>query len=896
MLAVGAARLLAVPQAPDSAETKIRLLSEALHARDLGDKDTARKYLQELLQLSPNDETVKRLLAGLDRLPEKKVIVSGGIVAPAAETVVVPPDAAQESERMAREEEERLTRLLAAARTSTQEARAMASENRFAEALDRLDRARASLPENSLTQDVIAQLGITKAEIATLRDRQLSQPAAVAPAPTPTEPVAVAEVPAAASVPAPPVTDQSEAIAPTRPEPSDHASAPAEPVDVSALVARGRFQYLAGEARSAAQTFARVLEHDPENTEAKTFMARIAARSVDGNLDRTNTSAQLLNEVSRAWQRPGVFQEKMSDAANPTGTSPLLERLNAIVLPSVNFSNMELSRVVNTLSVISEEFDKTGATPKGVNIVLLDQSNTNPTVNLTLRNLSLKRVLDFITDSVGYQYEVQADAVVVRPGGEQSLLPTQFFPVSRSTVLRMTGKAAAGQSRGGSSADPLAGGSSGGEGSSSSSEGEGQGIKNFLQLAGVIFDSGSALAFDGSQLIVTQTPRNMERIRNILARYSDVRQVEIEAKFMEVQQGALEELGVKWNVGTQTARRADGKFSDFKTSDRTLESTFNSNSVGSQGAIVRPAVPGTFSDTNGDGIQQLGEPVLTQPQAELNNPIFNNPPPIPGTNLLGVGANPLAAITGILGEFNVNAVVRALSQKSGTELLSAPKLTVLSGNQATITVAQELRYPQSYGQVQAQVGTGSASGGGSAGVAITAGTPQEFTTRNVGVELRVTPTVEEDDYSISLDLNPKVTEFEGFVEYGGQSIAISGSTTVTVPSGFFQPIFGVREMSTKVTIWDGATLIMGGLTREDVKSVNDKIPVLGNLPAIGRLFRSNGESSQKRNLLIFVTANLVSPGGSLKQQTVRDVPAGTMFQNPTIVTPTGTLPRTVDGK
>src|ERR1035437_10561093 len=118
-----------------------------------------------------------------------------------------------------------------------------------------------------------------------------------------------------------------------------------------------------------------------------------------------------------------------------------------------------------------------------------------------------------------------------------------------------------------------------------------------------------------------------------------------------------------------------------------------------------------------------------------------------------------------------------------------------------------------------QVGTGSANGGGSAGVAITAGTPQDFTSRDVGVELRVTPTVEEDDYSISLDLNPRVTEFDGFVEFGGPSIAISGGTTVTVPSGFFQPIFSVRDISTKVTIWDGATLVMGGLTREEVKKV-----------------------------------------------------------------------------
>ena len=57
------------------------------------------------------------------------------------------------------------------------------------------------------------------------------------------------------------------------------------------------------------------------------------------------------------------------------------------------------------------------------------------------------------------------------------------------------------------------------------------------------------------------------------------------------------------------------------------------------------------------------------------------------------------------------------------------------------------------------------------------------------------------------------------------------------------------------------------LTREDVKKVNDKIPVLGSVPIIGRLFRSKGESTQKRNLLIFVTANLVNPGGTLTKHT-----------------------------
>ena len=118
-----------------------------------------------------------------------------------------------------------------------------------------------------------------------------------------------------------------------------------------------------------------------------------------------------------------------------------------------------------------------------------------------------------------------------------------------------------------------------------------------------------------------------------------------------------------------------------------------------------------------------------------------------------------------------------------------------------------------------------------------------------------------------------MTEFEGFIEYGGPSIAISGGRTVTVPPGFFQPIFSVREVRTRVTIWDGATIIMGGLTREEVKKVEDKVPILGDIPLLGRAFRSKGKSSQKRNLLIFVTATLVDPGGAPRPPPRREAAA-----------------------
>ncbi len=624
-------------------------------------------------------------------------------------------------------------------------------------------------------------------------------------------------------------------------------------------VAVGRSQYLAGDVAAAEKTFRDIAVIDPTNAAAGNFLLRIEHdKAQAGATDLEHTRARLLEEVERSWQRPAVTASRAGDGVASAIVSPVAAKLNGIVLPTVSFTRMPIGQVVAALSAASEEFDATNQPPKGVNIVLLDPENRAPLVTLTLRNAPLRRVLDFATEAIGYQYEMQADAIVVRPGGETSSLETGFFPVTRATVLRLAGISERPPANAISSGKRAAAVSTRTEEEFTAGAARGNeavAMRAFLQQAGVGFDPvpGASLAYDGSALIVTQTPRNLERIRNILTRYRDVRQVEIEAKFMEVQAGALEELGVNWTLMTKPGQLNVGAQAVYASGNRTLAGAFANRSSSQQGSIIRPE--GTIVGSDGSTTVSPG----------LNLPIINNAPQFPGTTDLAATAGPLAVVTGVIGEFDVTAVVRALSQQQGTDLLSAPKVTVLSGNPATITVAQEMRYPQSFGQTQSQVGTGSANGGGSAGVAITAGTPQDFTARNVGVELRVTPTVEEDGTSISLDLNPRVTEFDGFVEFGGPSIAISGGTTVTVPSGFYQPIFSVRDISTKVTIWDGATLVMGGLTREEVKKVHDKVPILGDLPLIGRLFRSTGESAQKRNLIIFVTANLVDPGGAPKK-------------------------------
>ena len=571
----------------------------------------------------------------------------------------------------------------------------------------------------------------------------------------------------------------------------------------------------------------------------------------DPSLDRSKGREQLLEEVNHAWRRPQIFEREVR-AGRERPSPGLREKLDRIVLPQVSFNDVPLSRVIDTLSALSEEYDLTTA---GVNMVLIDTTNADPAVNLTLRNLTLKRILDFVVESVGYEYDVKDDVVVVRPGigGPRSRLDTDFFPISRSTIIRLTGVGSRKAAGSVYTSDPFGPAPAMVVPETASSELEID-LKNFLQRAGIPFDTipGADLALADGQLIVTNAPRNLDKVSNLLRRYSEVKQVEIEAKFIEVQQSDLNELGIEWNVTSKNLQ--------LQSQNRSLAGAFGTDTSKSQ-IIV--------NDT---------------PVADVSTPR------LPDVIDLAEDARSFATITGILGEFEVEAIIRALSRRADSDLLSAPKITVLSGKTAHIVVAQELRYPESYSDIKSAVSSGRDLSGGGSGVAITAGTPRNFTVRNVGVEMEVTPTVENDN-SISLQLEPRVTEFEGFVEYGGPSLALSGGVNVSVPSGFFQPIFSVREVRTEVTIWDGATVVMGGLTREQVVRVEDKVPLLGDLPLLGRLFRSQGESTQKRNLLIFVTANLISPGGSPARQRMRDVRPGSLFQNPNLITPGGASPR-----
>ena len=872
---VGVLGILTITTSPvasaASAADKIQLMAEALRARDSGNLALAKEKAEKLNKIAPDDENAKRLLDSINKeisetqevaqtpapaeptpiepAPVKqKAPVNPEPVEPApvkqkasakpvpvetysAQSAPVKQKAPAKPAPVATDSVDSVVAAavadqnskIEAARNAIPEAIKLAELGAYEDGINLLDSKSASLTLNTTTKSVLEELDQARDSIIQMQEKlQLLEASPY---------LSIEEI-------SPDFVAQSAVI--------------------NELLARGRAQYLNGDYDGAATTFKEVEARDANNAEAKLFQTRIA--EILGGIHKQNfykTREQMLTEVDQNWERPKVFDVDKEVNREGGDESGILQQMRRIIIPQVNFSGMELTRVIDTLSELSVEYDPAGI---GVNIVpLFDPNERNPRVNISLRNLNLDIILKFVTQQVNFSYDVGGDAVTVDFSDaldENSSTLTEFFPISRATIIRLIGIREGG-SGSVSSTDPFAEPVASVDSSASDDT---KALKKFFQSAGVNFDlQGVDLAFDGEQLIVTQTSRNLERMRVILRNYNEVKQVEIEAKFLEVSQSDLEELGIQWQFGDE------GTTGDF--TPRTISNAFGEDIQSN-----------TISIGDND-VASVSPPGISN-AVDLGNDLFN--------------AFLASTINGV-GGYDVDFAIRALSRKAGSDLMSAPKVTVLSGKRATITVAQELRYPESYGDIEAEVSAGvdGSGGAGGAGIAITAGTPQDFVSRNVGIEMSVTPNVENDD-TISLILEPRVTEFEGFVEYGGPSVAIQGGTEVIVPAGFYQPIFSTREVTTEVTVFDGATVVMGGLTRDEVKTVKDKVPILGDIPLVGRLFRNEGETRLKRNLLIFVTANLVSPGGSPANQNYRNVNSNSLFQNPTILTPSGAVNRSIE--
>ena len=525
--------------------------------------------------------------------------------------------------------------------------------------------------------------------------------------------------------------------------------------------------------------------------------------------ERKEVHEALLNAIQETWPVAKPAEMTSPNELSTTNVKQnfcekqsLSEQLTRIVIPKVNLSQLPLSKALTFLTELSSVYDLEG---NGVSFVLIDPDHKDPCVDLNVQALSLEKILRYICEMTHFSLQIEGNVVVFRDGVKRTLdLRTQVFPVSRGSILQILNYTQSPfvEKEKLCSDEAL--------------------LKEFFGKIGVSWsEEGVGFAYDGCRIVATHYPDVLCRMQTLLQHYKPLPQVAIETKFLDIQQGVLEELGLRWNSGKN-----------------------NNNVKVDTTTTLRPL-------SQLDSIKWVSKETLEDTTSSI--------PKFPNALDFGNSVGDFLNTNTILNRYQMQFILRAIEQRSDSDLMSTPKVTVLSGRKAEIVVAQELRYPESFRDGRAEVGSKN-SDASSAGTAIIAGVPENFVTRNVGVEMSVVPLVESND-RIHLSLEPCVTELEGFVPYGGSNIITYGTKVQSYDSGYYQPVFSTRRIKTEVSLANGATLVMGGLTREEVKETKDKVPVLGSIPLLGKLFTSKGQTSQKRNLLIFVTANLLNEDG-----------------------------------
>jgi general secretion pathway protein D len=657
-------------------------------------------------------------------------------------------------------------------------------------------------------------------------------------------------------------------------------------------MAQGNFDL--GKYDAAKTAYEAVLRIDPYNTAARRGMEKIAAAKTDyyrASYDQTR--AELLMQVDKAWELSvpadlPVFDRRNTNNGPSDGVAYITEKLRRIIIPKIDFEDTSVEEAIDFLRLRAAELDTLELDPdkKGINFVIrrpkssqlgggdlggLDAATGDVPLlgggdpgalrinELRLRNVPLAVALRYITDATKLRYKVDDYAVTLVPQTETGEdLYTRTFRVPPDFAASLSPDTGSGAAE----SDPFAESSSGGAGLLQPR----LPIIELLKNAGIVFSEGSSATLGASgALLVTNTPSELDKIEQLVDLHQNTqpKQVKITTKFVEITQENNDELGFDWIV------------TPFGLSNNLFGTGGTIGSGGSRRGsdFVSPvdgfAIPGIPAGT--DQVSNIVTSGLRSGDQAVNrnsiDAILNNPNRTAQTSNVAPG---ILGLTGLFSDGQVQMIMRGLAQKKGIDLMTAPSITARSGQKATIEVIREFIYPTEYEPPELPQGGGNNNligGGGGGGNIATPATPTAFETKNTGVTLEIEPTIGENDFVIDLRFLPEIVEFEGFINYGSPiqapSTDIFGNpvNAIITENRIEMPVFSKRSVNTSLTIYDGYTVAVGGLMREDIQNVEDKVPILGDIPLIGRLFQSKSENRIKSNLIIFVTAQIIDATG-----------------------------------
>jgi len=592
-----------------------------------------------------------------------------------------------------------------------------------------------------------------------------------------------------------------------------------------------------GQYREARKSLDDVLRLDPYHRVARKKIELLEEKRMIAADERYLASREkALAKVSEAWlpPPPAVLSRAKGNqtvSASGSNAAAILKKLASIRIPELTFNERPIRSALEELQRLSEQYDPD---KKGLNFVLrLPAANQgadpeSATVSLELRDVTLQTALKYLCEQIRggekLRSEVEDNAVFLLPatetGGE---LETRSYNLPPSLIANLPN----------ASNDPKILG--------------GDILKNIGVNTGV--EGSSAVCFrDTGKMVVRNTPGELNKIEQ---RMRDAqgeaaqKQFEVETKFLQFSDNDVKNF--TFNLQMQM-------------NQNNLIPGAGSYSPGSPGALYVPSSSGGTDGLRGTaGLNQNGVSLVAL--QSLLDPTY----PQDASNQIGVNAQ-------VLGR-GVSALLQLLQNAIGKDLVAAPRVTLADGKESKIVISREMFYPTSYTQPTVPNNDQGVGAG-----FILPSNPTGFESRNIGVTLTVKGESTSVAKAVDLDFTKlEVEDFEGFVNYGAQIATVSfgegplttGSTTVVLPvsnpvgqAPYLVPIFSKRSLQSRVRLLDGETVGLGGLISESVQKVDDKVPGLGDMPVVGRLFRSEASQKIKLNLVIFCTVRIIQPDGT----------------------------------
>lgn len=614
-----------------------------------------------------------------------------------------------------------------------------------------------------------------------------------------------------------------------------------------------------------------VLRIDPANAAARRGMERVAtAKSTYAKAAHDQSRAGMLAQVDAAWESAVPATDEELGLADAAFTSPIddiliTSKLKRIVIPRVALDQASLQEAIDFLRVQSTEHDTSESDPsrKGVNLTVNLASADEQTAqrirsqrfDLQLNHVPLDRLLKYITDITQTTYSVDDYSVIIRPAGftsDELISRTFRVPPDFLTTL-----CAGAQADSPANDNPFA----------ESTTGSGLlttrlSAQEALAKQGVKFPDGAFANYNAStnSLRVTNTASNLDFITQIVETLtqSEPVQVAVRVTMIRTAQTNLEELGFDWLVNPFALNSEDSLFGSGGTTGNTF------GRAGSDFSDAIPGLPTTAGVKTNPGVVTNG--LRSGDLAIRGNAIddfLNNPTRDSQANSVAPG---ILSITGLFTDGTAQMIMRGLSQKQNIDVMAKPSTVTRSGQASTVTVVREFIYPTEYEPPEVPTSTN----GGANLQPITPASPTAFEKRDVGMILEVLPVAGADKRYIDLTVSPNFVEFDGFVNYGspirsvttGGVAGIAGAVPIELTSNeILMPVFSAQRANTQLTVADGSTIVIGGLMRESVENVEDKVPLLGDIPWIGRWFTSTARQPSTTAIVFFVQVELLDPTG-----------------------------------